>query len=816
MVAGVLVAGSILPVVGGIGLAAKTQTDKFLTTSCDLQETAPPQKTTLYANDGKTVIATLFTQDRQPVPLSQVPNYLVQALVATEDRRFYSHTGVDMRGLLRSAFSTGSGDTQGGSTLTMQYVKQVRYYQAVTTPSSTEAEKEAAAKLQAAAISQNIDRKIEDANCALYLENVKHESKDTILDNYLNIAFFGENSYGIESAAQNFFGKDVSKLTLPESAVLVGALQAPSDYDPYLHPVASKQRRNVVIQNLVEVGKLSQAEADKYKAQPLTLTNSSPPVVRSDCTSAVVANAGFFCAYVTNWLKANKTVTDHTLYTSGLKIITTMDAKLQTTVQTSLSKAMSTKARSTAILPVVDPKTGNVLAMATNKQYGVAPNQSENLLFTDASAAGASTYKYFTALAALKAGVSPSFILSAPSPYKPTSCGGDKAISNDSTSIPTTTTMKDAFARSSNTYFVGMEDKFFYQCDLTPVVQTAVQMGLTSLNDLTDPNNPKSQTVAEKYIATQQYSFTIGSPATSPLELASAYAASANDGTYCPPAPVLSVTNADGNSLPVKRAACAQVIDPQVAREMVQIMNAESVGVGTAAPAFHDYYNDGGSTVAGKTGTQAADGKNSKQNSAVWYVGTTPNLAASMAIFDPNAPSNPVLDVPGAANGQATGTTAATLWMKALGSTLKQSTWDWQSPQVMANGVSVPNVVGESQAVATAKLAAAGFKLKEYSAGYTEADGSPYTGLTCASNAGPGDVGYQSPSGIAPAGATVSVCLSSGVRAYVPTPRPQPAATPKPGAATPKPGAATPKPGAPTPKPNPTPKPGHAPGAPAH
>jgi membrane peptidoglycan carboxypeptidase len=192
--AGLLAAGLALPYVGGMGLVARQQSQKFLDTPCSLTETNPPQKTILLAKDGKTPIATLFYQDRTPVAMNQVPKFLVQALVATEDRRFYSHHGVDMRGLLRGALNTTSGDTQGGSTLTMQYVKQVRLYQAGDDIAK-----------QQAAVDQTINRKIQDANCAIQLE--KTNTKDQILDKYLNIAFFGENSYGIGTAAKTYFNQ---------------------------------------------------------------------------------------------------------------------------------------------------------------------------------------------------------------------------------------------------------------------------------------------------------------------------------------------------------------------------------------------------------------------------------------------------------------------------------------------------------------------------------------------------------------------------------------------------------------------------------
>src|ERR1700712_4530675 len=188
VIVGVLAAGFLLPYIGGAGLAAKAGADKFLNTTCNLTEEPVQQRTTMYASDGKTVIATLFDQNRQVIPFDHVPVGVTNALISTEDRRFYSHHGVDLRGLVRGALKTSNGDTQGASTLTEQYVKQVRYYEA-----STAAER-------AAAIDQNVDRKILDAQCALQIE--RKNTKPEILGKYLNIAFFGEGAYGIQTAAQ--------------------------------------------------------------------------------------------------------------------------------------------------------------------------------------------------------------------------------------------------------------------------------------------------------------------------------------------------------------------------------------------------------------------------------------------------------------------------------------------------------------------------------------------------------------------------------------------------------------------------------------
>ena len=204
--AGVLAAAMLLPFIGGAGLLASRAATDFLDTSCDLTIQPAAQTSSIYASDGKTRIATLYAQNRQDVPLTQVPQAVQDALISTEDRRFYSHHGVDLHGLVRAAVSdsSGGGDTQGGSTLTMQYVKQVRYYQA-----TTQAQRDAA-------VDQTLDRKVQDAKCAIDLE--KKYSKSQILDDYFNIAFFGENSYGIQVAAETYFGVPAAKLTVPQGA----------------------------------------------------------------------------------------------------------------------------------------------------------------------------------------------------------------------------------------------------------------------------------------------------------------------------------------------------------------------------------------------------------------------------------------------------------------------------------------------------------------------------------------------------------------------------------------------------------------------
>jgi membrane peptidoglycan carboxypeptidase len=766
---GILAAGLMLPYVGGLGLAARHEAAKFLDTTCNLQETQPPQKTTLYANDGRTVIATLFSQDRQPVPLSAVPLALQQALIATEDRRFYSHHGVDMRGLLRSAVSTSGGDTQGGSTLTMQYVKQMRYYQAGKDVAK-----------QQAAIDQNLNRKIEDAKCAIYLESTKHESKNQILDNYLNIAFFGENSYGIQTAAETYFNKPVNKLTLPESAMLVGLLRAPSEYDPFVNPESAKNRRNQVMQNLVDTGHLSQAVADKYKRTPVTLATTKPPVHREGCANAnpKVRNAGFFCQYAVDWLENTGGITDTQLTTGGLKIVTTLDANLQNSMQQQLSAVFPASAAMTAVLPAVDPHTGNVLAMATNKVFGTNASSKDNThtslpVFTSYTASGASTYKLFSLLTALQVGVPASWTMATDQDhkgYKPKNCyGADVAARNGDAQVAynINESLLTGTVKSSNTFFVGMDDELF-NCDLQPIVNVALRLGM---NGLREPQDAGGKTTVAQDVVQQQnvLRIALGSGiGTSPLELAGAYAAVANNGKFNAPAPIVSIKDSASHPMQVKRSPGVQAVSPQVAAQAVQILIGDTKAPGTSAQVFQSWYATNPTAfVAGKTGTAVAGAET--KNSALWFVGMTPNLVATSAVINPSAPSRPIASLPGVTNpaDNAYGDYASQLWLSALTPALTGQQWSWTDPNSPTLGDPVPSVIGLDPAAAKAKLTAAGFRMAFFS-GATQ----------CASNVPVGMVAFAGPS-LAPRGSTITVCPSIGLAqtVYVPPP---PKTTPKP------------------------------------
>ena len=639
----------------------------------------------------------------------------------------------------------------------MQYVKQLRYYQAGDNVAK-----------QQAAIGQNLTRKIEDAKCALYIEGTLHKTKKQILDDYLNIAFFGEHSYGIQTAAETYFDKPSSKLTLGESAMLVGLLRAPSDYDPFVHREAATQRRNEVLQNLVSVGRLTQAEANSEKAKPIALVTNSPPQVRQGCanTASKIVNVNFFCDYAVNWLKNTDGLTDTQLQTGGLKIVTTLDPALQNASQAKVSKAVPATSPMTAVLPAVDPKTGNVLAMATSKTFGTGKGQTEQPVFTAHVAQGASTYKLFPLLSALSIGVPSDWPLltTANGTYKPKYCvtrnpGTSNGDADESYSDQETLT--SATAKSSNTYFLGLADQLF-NCQLQPMVSLAQKLGMAGLSQI----ESGKQTVAQAIEANQRaQQFVLGSVPTSPLELAGAYAAVANGGTFHAPAPILSVTDSNGSALSLKRSPGVQVVSPDTARKAVKILTGDTRGDGTSSSEFASWDDAGHSEVAGKTGTVAAvkNGKETSKNASVWFVGMTPNLVATSALINFDYPNSASSGLPRQKTGAAYGNYASGIWLKAFGPSLKSTSWSWNSA-IEVKGQDVPSLTGKT--ISEARSALAGqFKLAVISSN---------DALRCPAspNTAPYDsIAFYGPHK-APEGSTITVCQSLGTlqSIYVPPP----------------------------------------------
>jgi membrane peptidoglycan carboxypeptidase len=727
-VAGVLVAAVLLPVTGGLGLAARNGVRAFDEQPCDVDPKTPPQSSVMYAR-GRPV-ATFYSQNREIVPASQIPDVMRKAIIAIEDRRFLEHHGVDTEALARAVVKNSqSGDiVQGGSTLTMQYVKNVRLYSA-----RTDAE-------QREAVEQTPARKLIEARCALELENKL--SKDEILTRYLNITYFGSSAYGVQTAAKTYFGRNARQLTLPQAALLAGLVQSPLRYDPYRSPKAAKARRDTVLADMQSLGYINAKQAARAKALPLRVKPKASSTLK-DCanTTKTIINAGFFCDYAKAYLAANG-FPQQKLETGGYKIYTTLSQSVQNRVQAAIPFDRWANNKAVAVMDVVDPRNGRVLALGVSKRYGVKKNdinQTSDPLPTKAAAGAGSTYKVFTLVSALQNKVPlRAFKISVQNEYTSTICkNGTEPYKMGNASDGYRAGAWDLEAAtyaSINTFFVALIDQRF-QCDLSGPVKAAQALGL---------NLPKP--VADRIIAERQGSFTLGPVSTSPLHMTSAYGTLANRGVYCPPNPILKIVGPDGKEVKLANPpACERRIDQGIADTVTNVLEKDTSNpAGTGYDAFSGLASPS-RPIAGKTGT-------SQDNSAAWFIGYTPELSASVAVFNQRQTSSRLTTVPGKEGGDVFGAYSAGIWREALEPILRERTWAFppEDPEVVnGNSVPVPSVVGLDAAAAIGVLQASGF-------------GARVAGERRDSPLPPDKVAEQSPSGRAAPGQTIVLYLSNG------------------------------------------------------
>ncbi|MEA2144547.1 MAG: hypothetical protein QOG59_134, partial [Solirubrobacteraceae bacterium] len=366
-VMGLLLAGLAFPVVGALGLTAKSGADDFLALPDDLEAGPPAQRSKILASDG-TLLATMYVQNRVNVALSSVPLVTRQAIIAIEDSRFYAHHGVDFKGIVRAAITNAGagGVKQGASTLTQQYVKNALIDAAPDKAG------------QQAAKADSIDRKLREARYAIALE--RKLSKDQILERYLNIAYFGHGVYGIGTAANYYFAKGVNRLNLAQSALLAGMVQNPNTYDPSSKEpsirAATKARRNVVLRRMEDLGFIS--DPLRIAAEGLGIFTAIRPV-GSGCESPAVQSP-YFCDYVRHILEdtpagaalgLTRNARQRALFGGGLTIRTTLDPKVQLAAQTTVDEQVprNDPSRAAAAINIVEPGTGNVRAMALDRTY---------------------------------------------------------------------------------------------------------------------------------------------------------------------------------------------------------------------------------------------------------------------------------------------------------------------------------------------------------------------------------------------------------------------------------------------------------------
>ena len=611
VLAGTLVGLMLIPFAGSLGVLTRDVVRDFESLPDELNTPPLPERSVILAADGS-VLATIYYQNRIEVPLDSIAPIMRQATIAVEDARFLEHNGVDFRGIVRAAASNASSGeiSEGASTLTMQYIKNVLVNQA------TSAEELDAARGDSSA------RKIKEVRLALALE--KRFTKSEILSRYLNIAYFGSGAYGIEAASRRYFSKPASNLTLAEAATLAGIVQRPTSYDPIRNPELSAERRNVVLGRMANLGYVSQADANRAMKIPMkSLLN--PTQVSNGCTSSY---APFFCDYVLQSIRENDVFGETPeeretfLRRGGYTITTTLDPTVQKSVTEIVNSTIPIDDPSgkAAAISMVQPGTGHIIAMTQNREWGTSGkgrttynyNAPQSMGGTIGMQAG-STFKVFTLAAALEAGISPNEYISSPSPNTfnnfrncETGMPYDPVTVRNSTTSGTLN-MAQATAYSTNTYFMAIEER----TGICRPVDIAESLGVTLGNG--DP-------------LLRVPSFTLGTMEIAPLSLANAYATFAAHGRYCEPVPILEIRDRDGAKLNVPNGDCRQVLDRSVADGVTVMLNGVvdgNIPGRTGAP-----MNLGDRPVAGKTGT-------TNESAAVWFAGFTPQVASAVWVGDP-------------------------------------------------------------------------------------------------------------------------------------------------------------------------------------
>jgi len=515
------------------------------------------QTTTITDRNGHVLTRLFAEQNRSDKDLSQIPEILQQAVIATEDQRFYSHSGVDPTGIARAVFTDVilRRQAQGGSTITQQYVKQAFVGDERT-----------------------LKRKVMEAMLAQKLE--KNYSKSKILELYLNTIYFGHGAYGVESASQAYFRKSVSKLTLPEAAMIAGVIKSPGRYSPYLDEAAAKTRRDTVLGQMRDQGYIDAAQYAEAVASPVDTAGLRAPASKAP--------------YFVEWVKSelSKKFDQDLLYRGGLVVKTTLDLDAQNAAEKSIASVLNRKSDPSAALVAIRPGTGEVLAMVGGRDFD---KQQFNVAVQGTGRQPGSSFKPFVLAAALSDGVSPEQTFKSGPARIDVGGGQTWSVTGSHTGSTGPMRLRVALAQSVNSVFarlimkigpekvVALGEKMGLHKGITPV--PAIALG--GLED-----------------------------GVTPLEMADAYATLAAGGKHADAYGIESVTDPKGRVLFEAKPKTTRALDANVAYLTTDILKGVITrGTGTAAAI--------GRPAAGKTGTTQA-------NRDAWFVGYTPQLAAAV------------------------------------------------------------------------------------------------------------------------------------------------------------------------------------------
>ncbi|MBU2663320.1 transglycosylase domain-containing protein [Actinoplanes bogorensis] len=590
LLAGVVVAAAAFPAAAMSGLAAKAGGETFAQLPSELKDFSSPQITRIYASDNKTQISQFYDEFRSDVPLKDIAKPMRDAMVAAEDREFYNHNGVDLKGVAR-AFVNNSGKSdskQGASTITMQYVRMSLAYSATNPQEVVDATKDTP------------KRKITEMKYALQVE--KELNKDQILERYLNIAPFGNQAYGVFAASQVYFNKKPKDLTAGQASMLAGMVKAPTSFNPTTkdgYDQIKQRRDNYILPAMVEMGALTQAQADKAKKE--AIPRQVKPV-GNGCVSVANNNWGFFCDYFYRWWMSQEAFgatpydRERRLKSGGYRITTTMDIEAQKDARARIADHIAEKDKNALLLAATEPGTGKVRLLAANRKYKLPDAANPNPLSSDKKKAdqgvratypnttnpllsgggdiqgyqAGSVFKIFTIIAALEKGYPLAYPIKAEKRFKsdyivergsPSACAGTHfwCPSNSGGGGEGIYNMWTGFGKSINTYFVPLEQ----QVGAENVVAVAKRFGVQF-------RVPRENEWANNTTAANQWgAFTLGVSSSTPLDMANAYATLAGDGMYCEPTPIEQISTQDGDKLDIGKPRCIRATSKDVARAAI-------------------------------------------------------------------------------------------------------------------------------------------------------------------------------------------------------------------------------------------------------
>lgn len=565
------------------------------------------------AADGSRLTTLHADQDRTVLPLAKIPPILAAAVIATEDRRFYTHKGVDVRGVARAAANNASSGTrgEGASTITQQLIKN-----SMTVEDRT------------------LSTKVREASLAIGLE--KSLTKDQILERYLNTVYFGQGAYGVGAAIRIYFGRGPEQLSIAEAAMLAGLVRSPRSADPIRRPERAAARRDEVLKDMVAAGVITAADRELAEAEPLPKKSFKD---NARYPAAYAVTDAIESLRQDERLGATQAERDASVYRGGLTIKLTIDPRTQRAAEAALASTLNQKGDPDGAIASVRPGDGAITSMVGGRDFFSEKDPIAKLNLARGGSTkrqAGSTFKIFTVIAALEHGMSPDDVFESGShaaiPRGPTRVW---EVDNYDGSAMGELSLRTATEKSVNTAFARLVAKLGNgdpDDGAAKVVEVAQRFGIRGAGDSAVRAGP---------------AVTLGAQEVDPVQMAAAYAALASGGIYAAPYLIGWVKDANGRFLVRNEPKPIRVTDKATAAVATDILR----GVVTAGTGFRAAINR---PQAGKTGT-------STRYHDAWFVGYTPDFAAAVWL--------------GVARGQVSMTERNGFRMTISGGTLPAQAW---------------------------------------------------------------------------------------------------------------------------------------------